>query len=848
MNRFLDDFVTTLSSQRQERVGHLLAESRLAKEQLDTLATRIQDFQNFAPFVAAQAAQGTVVSSADFQANFQDMFQRTKEMYDMSNLVSLLLDSHAAVLSSDVQALEDHLNVLEKMTSNYAFLLADGGAYNYAFLEPFSDERGREDSFDFNIPDRASQLFGPAENAIIRPAEGVLALTDQPQSPHATSAQIIKGNATAFVTSDTGVQNCVNDSSTAGWRMTVSAASPITSSLPEAGDATGAQVIVEFVLSQPAPANQIKITPFADMAMQVLQLQLFPGDDDSVFTNVLQAPMQLDRNITVHFPMQSVARFRLVLNQPTYNKIASVAPATQTNYLEILREVIIRRRKPRRRVNFLFILKTQEILKVVFRRRRKVIVSLPQIDFDVRWGPLRVDRLIEIDRLRPRRGDEWFIHDRLSGTVIDIYKNNLRVNTRIFNRNIDRFEDRYDEIDITNRAIKIHEQFNLTVQSTGSFSSTQSVQFTENISEVIYRRSFIRPRRIKAITILTAIPYTIQTPPTITGFSYRYNLGLQSVSIGANQLGFKGVFVSKTMPAPGDIGEVRVKVSDFNFRDPTTTRDSSLFTSTEYSVSNQSEPRNESDWIPILPIDRDTLIEGERFFPDSSGRGFLRFPASLQKSVVLYKNGFQVKELDPVETYIYGTTKQNFVGLSLPKGSFTSEDVFTVDYWPADDYTTVNFASAGFQNVPLIAMHDDTGAGEGFTDTGGRNTVDLSYFPYIDPEQVKSSTYSTTYGLTPYQPVTVQLEDGTEPINLTNYQGGDQATLPTDGLYYIHSGTSLMFSHDIDQPFRVYYQYLENNVRVRVVLRVNDKAFVSPTVDYYHLKAKTRRPDASKEL
>lgn len=52
----------------------------------------------------------------------------------------------------------------------------------------------------------------------------------------------------------------------------------------------------------------------------------------------------------------------------------------------------------------------------------------------------------------------------------------------------------------------------------------------------------------------------------------------------------------------------------------------------------------------------------------------------------------------------------------------------------------------------------------------------------------------------------------------------------------------LIFNQPITSAFRVFYSYLENNVRVRVVLRSDDKNFVSPKADLYQIKAKVRQP------
>lgn len=798
MNRFLDDYIDTLTTRRARRVADLLEEAKVAKDQLDLISARLANLGQIVPLVLSQENAEAAIEAANFEINFRDAFTRIQELYEVSNLVSLLLDSHQSILGSDVKAIEDHLASLEKMAANYSFLLADGGAFNYAYLEPFSDERGRETGLNFNIPDRASQLFGPAEQAVIRTDEGVLALPESLSASHPMAVSVVKGNATAFVTSDTGIQNVLSANTTTGWRMTLASANPITSGLPEAGGAVGAQVILEFTLAQPAPASEIKLVPFADMALDLVQVTLYPKlNDDSNFTTLLSAPTPLDRPYSLFFPMQSVAKFRVLLSQSIYNRLASLISVPEQNYQRLLKEIADRDKD---RYNIGRVLRIHKIQKYIikFRKRKgrvkKVFIALPHIDFHPHWGPMRIDKVIQQFQKRLGPYDIWGRQEHFEQALLRLFKKNPFMHHRVFFRKVGKYEE-------------------------------VVVSIVDNSTSPV-----------------TTLSPALNPPVIHQGFYYQYNLGLHYVSIGSNAPGFKGVFVSRTMPAPGDIGEVRLKVSEANSRLSSTDRQSSLLTSVEYSVSNESEPKAESDWIPILPSNALGIVEAERLFPDSAGRAFFRFEASEQGYLVLYRNGYKVSGFN----LIFNALKDGISGLSLPNGTYTSDDIFTVDYVPAADHSTVNFENSGFADIPLVAAHDATGAGEGFSTSGGRDTVDLTYEPYIDYDQVLTSTYSDSFGLTPYQPITIRFDNGSNAFNLTNYRHEDQASLPApdEGYYYIHSGNTIQFNQNVNIPFRVYYQYLQNNIRVRVVLRVNAKTFTSPSVDYFHLKAKTRRSDA----
>ena len=174
--------------------------------------------------------------------------------------------------------------------------------------------------------------------------------------------------------------------------------------------------------------------------------------------------------------------------------------------------------------------------------------------------------------------------------------------------------------------------------------------------------------------------------------------------------------------------------------------------------------------------------------------------------------------------------------------------IFVVSYNTGKDFSTITFPS--LNDLPITSIFDSNGAGESFPLTTGRNTINLSQLPYIDHMQVNASKYTTNLGMVPYQPITVILNNGTNAINITNYSSGQQANLGSfvSGYYYIQSGNTIMFNVPITSSFKVYYQYLISNVRVRVVERVNNITFASPTVSSFNVKAKLIQPNPVSSL
>lgn len=792
MRKFLSDYITSLTTRRQERITDILEEAKVGKEQLDIIAQKLTSFGDLLPLLIADEEPEFPILAGDMHQKLRDALNRVESLYTLSSLISLLLDSHASVLGSDIKAIEDDLIALDKMSKNYGFLLSDGGAFNYAYLEPFTDERGR-DSFDWPVPDRISKSFSLAEEAAVQTGEGVLALPQELTLGHGLRGAIVDGNVLAFQVLNTGMQNAVDPQSGKGWRMGFSCPTPVTTSLPQANGRTGAQVLAEFSLDRPAPASQIKLVPLADQASEVLQVQLFVGDNDQP-QNLLVDRVLLDRPFTIHFPVQSVARFRVLLNQPTYSRISQFLGVLEQLYQDLHQEVRNRRVMPRGTDKSVYTAYqerwagVQRYIRLYQQRRESGSLpgwGLPVSEYDLDWGVMSLPDLVQV--INKRESVTWNTNDVVEKEMIRIFQKRFPPQWQLFGNH---------------------------------YEGTQGERTN------------------------TSMPASLidnPAPSVVTSTTnYQYDLGLKFVAIGADSPGFRGYFVSKILSSPGDIGEVRLKTDHTNYRVPNTDRALDLVTSVEYSVSNESDPRNEDDWAPILPIGS-TFIEGERFFLDETGKGYFRFPAKLVDPILLYRNGYLVDTI--TYTSLYDQTKQTVVGLNITNADFSSYDILMVSYTPAADYTTVNFETAGFSTkLPLVTAHDDNGAGLGFLSTGERNTIDLSHTPYVDRTQVQTSTYSSIDGMFPYQPITIRFDDGTIPTNLTNYRDGAQEALPATAskYYYIHSGSTIMFNNAVAQPFRVYYQYLQNNVRVRVVLRVNDQNFVSPKVDYFHLKAKTR--------
>lgn len=850
MQFFLEDFIDTLSNRSTERISTILEEAKVGKEQISIIAERLVNFRDFAPLVLTQEVLGGLIGKASITANFRDLNLQFRELFRVDNDISDLLNSSKAIFSAEILALENEISALEKQVENYAFLLADGGSYDYAYMEPFSDDLNR-DSFEWPIPDRASLGFGPIEHAVVRPDEGVLAISEMSIVTSPLTGSIVNGNATAMVVTNNGIENAVTYTSARGWRYVVATPNPVTSGLPEANGTTGAQVMLEFVLANPSPCTEIRIVPFSEHPIEVVRVISYEAMNGTDPFDLITDPISIDRPYTIHFPARTVARFQVLLNQSVYDRWAEV-PTPELEYAEVAAEIlpvppaITHRERLTRPWEFphtpefgiwldtIRFAKRKGILRRIRQRGDEIFTSIPR-PFYKHWGDLREPDVWIQDTMREGT-DRWDKNSAASNKMRDLLY-------QIFQRQPGQAIGFVNALtaSMDNFPEPLGNSLNPTVPTPNASALAVLQMFREVFANGDGPSAAAGSAPADAVDSAVLFPPSV-IPPTPT-FNYKYFLGLEHISIGFGNPAQKSVFVTKPFNSIGDIGEIRVKTSEVNVT-LSSVRDSNTITSVEYSVSNVSDPQSESDWIPILPIDDDTVV-AERFLPDGAGVGLFRFPAVRSEGVTLYRNGITVP-LDATSSYVYDASGVHILGLKLPTGETSGHDIFTVDYVPTSAASTINFADRGYDSIPLVASHDNTGAGEGFTGTGGNLVVTLAHYPYVDEDQIQENL-----GLRTYSPVTVILEDGTVCENITNYVEGVQTPLTdsTVGLpTYIHRGNLLMFNTAITQNFRVYYQYLRNNVRLRVVLRVNDRQFATPKVDFAQVKAKTRRPVRAETL
>lgn len=752
MRRYIVEYINTLSDRRRERVSRILEDSRLARSELDRAAELLSESNALSPIFLSRIVPDSEVGSLSVRENIRSVTRAMEEMYDISNLIAGLINTHTKILVSETRAIEAEIASMEKMVSNFAFLLADPEAYNFSYLEMFEDERFRDNQIQ-TFTDRSGVEFEAEDQANVSILDSTLILPNEFSIRYGLMPIKIDSNVSAYSILETDLNRSVRQSGSEGWRMTVASAGAINSSLEGANGIKGAQIELEFRLEQPSACSALRLRPFADIPNEVLRVTLF-ADEEGEGIDILSSPRTLTRSLMLHFPVQSVLRFRVLLNQPTFKYVDSQGDTNQRVHRMALQEATQSDNRIRSRFSRIQ-RKVQE--KIASPRGGFGMAALPGGSYaDQRSGPMQHMS----DIVRYSEDDIW--KGGKSSAVIDLA------------------------------------------------SRLTSGQFREAM-EMSQNHLMRQGQKERPDEVLLERDWSLSSDKDI--FRYHYNLGLQNVAIGLESPKYRGVYITRPLQSEGDIGQIRIKASDHNI-ERSDGRNSKYATSIEYSVTNNASLEREEDWVPILPIET-VQVEGERLFVMEGGFARLRFPAASEGTITVYRNGHIISRgIDYVSVSAGRISK-----LRIDRSQFNPDDILTCDYYPAEDSTIIDFSRAGFDKPALAAAYDDTGAGEGFVSTGNMNEIVLSRVPYAESGS---------------SAVVVRLDSGEVAQEVTALDDQDSV------LSFIRQDSILRFSRAINEPFRVYYEYLENNVRLRVVLRCNDVDFATPNVDYVHVKAKTR--------
>lgn len=332
------------------------------------------------------------------------------------------------------------------------------------------------------------------------------------------------------------------------------------------------------------------------------------------------------------------------------------------------------------------------------------------------------------------------------------------------------------------------------------------------------------------------------------GFSFG-NISLyeaSNTSIERPALSNKSVFCSKRIPINGR--PLKAKMLTDYFTDAHANQSSSLNnkTSIEYSVSIAPSPSNESDWIPIIPFDKDVIDQEILFFNNSTAT--LRF-VPLPESVSIYENGNKID-----------FSRYTILGKQITISNYNNNNKYYAAYTPSNlsSHKEVELHSRYLSN-PILVTPSYNGSNGEYFGPARRTKVTLRNDPFVDYSKFQNASYSSTigtitssstssgsYDYSSYSPVKIIFEDGKTAINITNYILDNyqiESFYDTSEILFLHYGDTITFNKEITSGFRVMYQYVPDSFRYRVVMRSLDNTAENYSVDRLIFKFSSEKRD-----
>jgi hypothetical protein len=338
--------------------------------------------------------------------------------------------------------------------------------------------------------------------------------------------------------------------------------------------------------------------------------------------------------------------------------------------------------------------------------------------------------------------------------------------------------------------------------------------------------------------------------------NYMYSFSLKGIQFGktrqiansTNSLSTsKACFISSKIPINGNPLAVKAKLNLENVNESKALPDFDLKEANSYelSISIKENPTSENDWIPIISYDSNEINSEFLFFDQISKTASLRF-FPIETSIKLYSN----QKLIPASQYTV-----NKFNRSIYISSFDPKNNYIVSYTADNINFTQNYIDISTLLVsnPTLSAYTNDKNGEYFDRTGSNNSVSLVNQPHINYDKLKKASYSqrggtiNTIEYIGYNPVVVKFSDGSYATNLTNYKLGSFEKgefYDTQEVLFFHNGKNIIFNKAITQPFNVVYEYLNSQIRFRLIVRNNfNNYFSSGSVDNVILKFKTKNSD-----
>lgn len=840
----LPDSINSFSKTSRSTVKSLVRDMKLEKSELQRTINKLAKYSTSSNFLASQMGPFSLLDREVLVELFRDSFLKTQTYFTSMNGVGLALNSMVSVLSSEIEKVEKDIENLEIILNNYEFTSGKDDLYNFSYIERFNNLLGdyRHDGSSFSIPDRDNSQFPEDGNSFIDTSIGAFKFGTSKASVNVIN-QInsldVYTNYGNYISTNSDPENLFNDNFEDSWNVTIKSPVILTSSLSQYSEYIpydistynkGAQAVVDMSLTENAAMDTIRISPNEGNDLLLMQIVLFSGSDKDI-TTLLSEPISLSKLKELSFPKQMVSRIIFIFNQTSYTRSKPLPIVSELNSKAIHQFVTERIQDRRSRFS-----RYQDMVYWYFLRSSRIKnISKKKTEYDFYTYRFPV----EFDSFNKLISEEIFANSNFgldykyeinkSPAFMSLIQNVFMSITR--SPNLIRSTSFVEGYGNASRRMLDYAGFMHTGRSTDEF----------NIKDQFYNYPIVTGGE----------SFTAQSLLVNESMdSYEYLFSLKSIEFfqTLSNNSQKACFVSQKIPTESQVVALKAKLDKLESVANATINkyDLKSLVSYELSISSVEAPVHETDWHPLV-FNNISSIESEVvFFDISDYSAKLRFNP-ISDSIFLYKDGIKISQF----TYSLASNKITLTEPAL----YSSASVFCVRYdLDLVQYNPreIDFAKSNLINNSVRTYGDATGEGQNFFKNDINNTVTLKYTPYVNQSLSAFSSYDGSLGTTfignttGYSPVRVRLRDGSFAINLTNYTGRSQNVQLTGGgnVTFIQTGKKIIFNRNITEPFKVYYDYIPNSLRFRLVTRKNIPNSNLPiSVDSVILKMKTLNID-----
>lgn len=849
----LPETISLYSSSSKATVASLIRDMKVEKIDLEFLVNKISNMTIDLNYSGAKIPSFSLLTKEPLVDAFRNAYLRTQNLFNAANATGIALSSMIDVFSSEIEKVEEDLDKLEVFVDNYEFISGKDDFFNANYIEKFDTFSNyyKSDDVDFVIPDRDGIAFSDTGNAFIDPVMGVLKMgTGQDVKNIIRNIKSINvtSNYSNYITNNSSFEALFNDTFSDSWSVTVKSPVILSTQLKDYvkylnydySNITGATCAVEVELQRPIHTDCIRIQPNQSTNFRLLQTVIFHGSPSEAnniapsenYTSIMSAPALLNRSFDLRFNKNFVNKIIFIFNQQDYikNKRTPLVSELNSKVLDSFVRSVINDRKVR-------FSKFQDIVYWFFRSNNTIKGisknKKTDIDFYTYRFPLDFDSYIYNLDEQIKEFNNLIIEDR-----------NIFTNTPVFvnaiNNMIHTFSGKYKVFD--------SDQY---IEGLTAGASMLSSGFVFGNSTNLKTQPY-QQYNSAAVGLPPSYSYS-QTSIQESESDYEYSFSLKSIEFieTINDNIDKAVFVSKKIPVNGQVVSAKARAYFLNnsLTNISTSKNVLAPASYEISFSNKPNPSSESDWVPISNHGN-TFVQSEVLFINAvTKKAETRFRAK-SDSLVLYKDGVIIPRISSNYTYSESTNT-----VSVSDSIYNDNSRFVVSYdldFSGSVPDEIDFIKKNIFLESLKSYTSDLGSGEIFSSTDINSTIKLSYSPYVDTKNFSNIIYNRTTGTSfigetaGYSPVRIVMSDGTIPINLTNYSKTKQKVnfYATSEILFIQSGKNIVFNRPINQQFTVYYEYIPNDLRFRVIMRKNTlDSLNTMSIDSIIIKMKTINSD-----